>query len=91
MVAAEDNKEPQAAAESAASAEPLSASAAAHPAASHPGAASTDAGTPEAAVRPPQPDAASAEQTHSEQKAGHKRKVALFMAYIGEGYVVRSG
>ena len=34
-------------------------------------------------------DAAAAGGTAPEPKAGHKRKVALFMAYVGAGYMVR--
>jgi len=87
MVATEGTEHALDAPTSAAAARPAGSSAdAAEPAA----ASVTEAAAPAIAVQPPQSDAdAAAEQAQSEQKAGHKRKVALFMAYIGEGYVVR--
>jgi len=86
MVTSDGTEHAPDASTSAAGARPADPSAAAEPAA----APTTEAAAPATAVQPPQSDAdAAAEQAQSEQKAVHKRKVALFMAYIGEGYVVR--
>ena len=87
MVATDGTEHAPDAPTSAAGARPADSSAAAEPAA----ASVTEAAAPATAVQPPQSDAAAAaEQAQAEQKAGHKRKVALFMAYIGEGYMVRT-
>ena len=87
MVATEQTEDAPLASTSAAGARPADSSTVAEPAAAS-GVGQAASASP---VRPPQPDAdAAAEQEQSEQKAGHKRKVALFMAYIGEGYMVRS-
>ena len=73
----------------AAEAEPASTAAAAQP----PQAAGSPAGAAATPISPPQTDAAEAAVpggTSAEGKAGHKRKVALFMAYVGAGYMVRT-
>ena len=72
----------------AANVEPASSSAAAQP----PQASGATAGDAAPPISPPQTDAAEAAATSGatlEPKPGHKRKVALFMAYVGAGYMVR--
>ncbi len=71
-----------------ADAEPAKSSDAAQP----PQAPGIPAGGATPPISPPQTDAAEAAAAGGatpEPKPGHKRKVALFMAYVGAGYMVR--